>query len=185
MEQDKTNSGMSYFRIKTEWVSERDNGMLEKIKTEELVLASCYSEAEQVAYAISENNKRGNYGNVSFEIIKTKIADILYSDILSMGITLSNGLVENYFEENEDSGVGLYAVKIINFFVDEKTGKVKRSPSTIYLPAVSNSDAASNVTKYMKNSMSDYVIRDIKFDKAEAIYWPQETFKSKMLNPYI
>lgn len=179
MEPKEQNKGLDYFRIKTEWVSERENGMLEKIKTEELVLASSYTEAEAVAYSIAEHQSRTQFGSMAIEILKTKISDVLYNPILVSGCTLTQGLVETYFEESEDSGVGLYAVKILIFTVDERTGKTKRTADTIYIPANSNADATIRVAEYMSQGMSDYVIRDVKFDKAAAIYWPTDTYQSK------
>lgn len=173
-------SGLHYYRIKTEWTSEAEGGALGKTKTEELVLATSYTEAETVAYAIAENQNRFNYGSVNIEIIKTKISDILYNDILVSGDESIKGLIEQYFEESEDSGVGLYAVKIIVFVLDEVSGKTKRYTETLYVPALSNADATMRASKEMAKSMSEYIVRDVKFDKAAAIYWPAKVYETKL-----
>ena len=68
-------NGFDFYRIKTEWVSERDGGNLAKVKTEELVYVSSYTEAEKVAYAIAESENRTQFGSINIEIIKTKITD--------------------------------------------------------------------------------------------------------------
>ena len=54
-------TGFDFYRIKTEWTSEREGGALAKTKTEELVYASSYSEAEKVAYALAENQNRTQF----------------------------------------------------------------------------------------------------------------------------
>ena len=165
-------NGLRYFRIKTEWMAEGENGALGKTKTEELVLATSYTEAEAAAYAIAENQNRTRFGS--------KISDVICNEILESGETLMQGLVEQYFEEGEDSGVGLYAVKIIEFILDEVTGVTKRTTETLYVPALSNADATSRINKLLSKTLSEYVIRDVKFDKAAAIYWPVEVYQSKL-----
>lgn len=176
----KPNAGLNYYRIKTEWVAEGDKGALEKTKTEELVLATSYSEAETVAYAIAEDQNRGKFGSFSIEIVKTKIEDVLFNEILSQDDKPLNSLICNFFEEGEESGVGLYAVKVIFFNLDEKSGKTKRVTQTYFVPATSNSDATRRIDSFLKGTLSDYVIRDTKFDKAAAIYWPADVHQSKV-----
>ena len=172
--------GFDFYRIKTDWTSEKEDGNLSKIKTEELVYASSYTEAERVAYAIAENQNRTRFGSINIEIVKTKISDVICNEILESGETLMQGLVEQYFEEGEDSGVGLYAVKIIEFILDEVTGVTKRTTETLYVPALSNADATLRINKLLSKTLSEYVIRDVKFDKAAAIYWPVEVYQSKL-----
>lgn len=174
--------GFDYYRIKTEWISEKEGGNLAKTKTEELVLATSYSEAEKVALEIAEDQNRSQYGDFAIEIVKTKIAELLYNDNLSQDDNTISGLICNYFEEKENSGVGLYAVKVLYFETDEKTGNDKRSNETIYTPASSNTDAANFVEAYLKQcgEMRDFIIRDTKFDKAEAILWPSDVHQNKL-----
>lgn len=181
MEQNKDNLGLDYYRIKTEWTSEKDNGFLQKTKTEELVLATSYSEAEQVAYSIIDVQDRKKFGSVNVEIVKTKINDVLLNEILAQENETTAGLICSYFQESDESGVGLYAVKIMNFYIDEKSGKTKRSSETLYTPALGNADATSRIEEYLRKvTMTDHVIRDVKFDKAEAIYLPKDIFQSKI-----
>lgn len=172
-------SVLNYYRIKTEWTSEREDGSLVKLKTEELALATSYTEAEKIAYALVDDQNRTNFGSVSIDITKTKIAELLYNDIMVHDERLIGGLVCNYFEDDRDQ-VGIYAVKVMYIDIDEKTGKEKKSFETIFTPATSNTDAAACINKYLSNTMRDYVIRDIKFDKAEAVLWPTDVQQSKM-----
>lgn len=173
------NGSLDFYRIKTEWTRERENGELAKVKTEELVMATSYTEAEKVAYAIVEDQQRAKYGSVNIEIIKTKISDVLFNDILVQDNQAVCGLICNFFEESEESGVGLYNVKAVFFTLDEKSGKTKRSTQTFFVPATSNTDATKRVEAELNRTMSDYVIRDTKFDKAEAIYWPADVHQNK------
>lgn len=175
-------NGFNYYRIKTVWTGQDDMGGLTKVKTEELVYASSYTDAEKVAYAIIEQENRRQYSEeVQLEIIKTKIEDVLFNDNLRKDDRLTNGLVSCFFEESDDTGVGLYGVKVMFITIDEKTAKEKRKHSTIYVPAGSNSDASAIVSDYLRQSpgMGDFVIRDAKFDPTAAIYWPQEIYSSK------
>lgn len=174
--------GFDYFRIKTEWTAEKENGSLSKVKTEELVLASNYTEAEKVAYAIAEDQNRTQFSSsIDIDIVKTKISELLYNDTLVHDETLIAGLVNNYFEESDSTGVGLYAVKVMYIEVDEKTGKERYPVETIYTPAVSTVGAADFVKRFLNtNETRDFVIRDAKFDKAEAILWPTDIQESKV-----
>ena len=53
----------NYYRIKTDWLAEQEDGKLQKTKTEELVFASSYTEAEKVAYALAEKYERAKFGS--------------------------------------------------------------------------------------------------------------------------
>lgn len=180
--------GFDYYRIKTEWTAEKEDGSLMKTKTEELVLAASYTEAEKVAYLIAEDQNRMQYSSsINVEIVKTKITEMLYNSTLSHDNELIAGLVCNYFEEGADTGVGFYAVKVMYIELDEKTGKSKRANETIYTPAISNTDAANFVKQFLKeNETRDFVIRDTKFDKAETILWPAavQEEKNKVFEKY-
>jgi hypothetical protein len=170
----------SYFRIKTECTVEEPNGSLAKKKIEELVLATSYTEAEMLVHEIISSLNRTQFGSVSYEITKTKISDVLYNEILSQQDELLKGFCCNYFEEEETSGEGLYSVKVIFLTLDERTAKEKQTTEVFYVPARSNADATNRISQYLKSNMQDFVIRDCKFDKAEAIYWPLDEHKRKV-----
>lgn len=172
----------NFYRIKTEWTAEQEDKSLKKTKTEELVYASSYTDAEKTAYAIIEKENRTKFGQVSFEITKTKISELLWNPTLVLDETPVNGLVMDFFTESESSGVGMYQVRVLFTELDEKTAKEKRRTESIFIPAKSNSDAANGVLAYLKNigERRDYVVRDTKFDRAEAILWPLEVHNSKV-----
>lgn len=172
----------NYYRIKTTWLGEdSENGNLAKRKTEELVLATSYTEAEKVAYSLLERENRTQFSDeINIEIIKTKIKDIIYNDNLQKDDEPICNLITCYFEEGDETGVGLYGVKVMFINIDEKSGKEKRSHETIYLPACSNADATTRVAEYFKDSLVDHVIRDAKFDPAVAILWPEDVYKNKI-----
>lgn len=171
--------GFNYYRIKTVWQGEADDGNLVKKKTEELVYASSYTEAEAVAYALIEQENRARFSTPSFEIVKTKIEEVVYNDILNSDGTLTNGLVNCFFSETDETGIGLYGVKVMFIQIDERSGKEKRTHSTIYVPANSNADASAIVNEYLQNSpeRGDFVVRDAKFDQTSAILWPTDFYK--------
>lgn len=179
MEQRQEEKALYYFRIKTEWTAANEVGALDKTKTEELVVAANYTDAEKTAYAIAEDQNRYEFGSVNIEIIKTKIDDVKFNDVLCQDEGMLNGLICNYFEEEAESGVGLYAVTVATYTKHETTGKVKGTKSTVYTPALSSTDAVKRITKLMGESPVDYVVRDVKFDNAAAIYWPSDIHQSK------
>lgn len=170
---------LSYFRIKTECTVELSDGTLAKKKIEELVLATNYTEAEALVHEIISSLNRTQFGSVKYEIFKTKIGDVQYNDVLTQEETIRD-FVCNCFAEEESTGVGLYTVKVDFFTIDEKTAKEKKTTENYYVPALSNADATARIQHYLKNTMSGFVIRDAKFDKAEAIYWPLDVHKSKV-----
>ena len=172
-------NGFNYYRLKMCWQGEGDDGGITKIKTEELVYATSYTEAEKIAYALIEQENRAQHGDVSLEIVKTKIEELVYNDILQKDEQLTEGFVNSYFQESDDSGTGLYGVKVMFIRVDERTGKEKRTHSVIYTPAKSNADASAIINNYLKNSVErgEAVIRDAKFDNIVAILWPKEHYQ--------
>lgn len=169
----------SYFRLKTECIVESPDHSLTRKKIEELVYATNYTEVETLAHEIIHSLNRTQFGEVTYEIIKTKIPDVLFNDILSTAEEIK-GFACDCFEEEETSGVGLYAVKVIFITIDEKTAKEKQTTEMFYTPAESNADATRRINEHLKNTMGEFVIRDAKFDKAEAIYWPLDVHKSKV-----
>lgn len=172
--------GLYFYRIKTEWLNAQENGECVKIKTEELVMATSYSEAEKVAYTIAEQQGRFYFGDIDNEIIKTKISDVWANEVLSQGTTTTCGLIHNFFQKSDKNGIGLYSVKIAIFTTDEKTGKSKQTLETIFVPATSSSDAIKRIEQSSEMNGLDFVVRDTRFDKAEAIYWPADIHQSKM-----
>ena len=173
------NEGFDYFRIKMAWTAEQEDGSLTKVKTEDLVYASSYTEAEKIAYALIEDQQRNRHSDVIFEILKTKITEMLYNDNLVHDSDLVGGMVYNFLNPDADDNIGIYAVKVMIVTVDERTAKEKRTYETLYTPASSNTDAADRISKHLRSAMADFVIRDIKFDKAESILWPTSVFQAK------
>lgn len=171
----------SYYRVKTDWTKEMPDGSLQKQKTEELVYASSYTEAEKVAYSLIEQYNREKLETISdIEITKTKIYDLIINTTLDHDKELVNGLVYNFFNEDNSNGTGMYAVKVVYIMTDEKSGKKKCQQGVVYTPATSPADAIDFVTEWLHDvETRDFVIRDAKFDKAEAILLPTDVLERK------
>lgn len=173
--------GSDFYRIKMAFKAEADNGAIVPVKTEDLVMATCYTEAEKIAYKLMEG--KDQFGEVSYEIVKTKISSVLYNETFQTDEVLICGLFTYYFEEPEDTEVGLYAVAAIINFMDEKTGKLKPQKETIYLPAESPRQAIANATAYIDDVFStadSYTIRNVKYDKAQSVMVTQEVHKANV-----
>lgn len=170
----------NFYRIKTSWMSESEDGSLVKTKTEELAEAVNYTDAEALCVSLINGRNRDKFDTPSYEIVKTKIDRIIYSKILQKEDSLTKGLVESYFEESEDTGVGMYSVKVV-FFEEDDKGREKKRVETYYTPAKSNVDASNIVESYVNwtsGASARFVIKDVKFDKAEAIYWTPASYES-------
>lgn len=171
-------SMFEYYRIKMSFQKETETGGIENTKTEELVMATCYTDAEKITTALMED--RQQFGIPSYEIIKTKIQDILFNNVLSVDRTLKCGLVTYYFNESEESEVGLYVVSVVLNYIDEKTGKPKPQKSSIYVPAHTPQEAIVFANQYIEDEnvgFESYVTRTVKYDKAQSILVTQEKYK--------
>ena len=171
-------TGFNYYRIKMMWKGELEDGSLAKIKTEDLVYASSYTEAEKIAYALIEDQNRTKHEDIySLEIIKTKISDMLYNDTMNHDDRLVGGMVYSFFPTVEN-GEGIYEVKVDILVADEKTGKDKEIHEAIYTPALNNNDAANRAMKHLSDH--DMIVRKVTFDRAESILWPKDVFQQKL-----
>lgn len=173
---------MNYYRLKTTMVAEKEDGAMEKMTVEELALVNNYTEAEALLYAIAEKHQRNKFGEISYDIVKTKIGDVLWNGSLTSDAELIQNLINVYFEEADDTGVGLYSVKVMFVETDEKTAKEKRTQENIYVPAKSNQDASEAVEQWLRHigDTRYHVVRDVRYDKAESIYWPADTYQYKL-----
>lgn len=167
-----------YFRIKMAYKGTDDQGAIVPVKTEDLVMATCYTEAEKIAYTLAEG--KDEFGEVDIDIARTKIGSVAYNDTLATDRALTCGLITYYFEEDETTEAGLYAVSVIYHDVDEKTGKAKKTSETIYMPADTSKAAIENTHKYLKaeEETRDWTIRNVKYDKAQSILVTPDTHKS-------
>lgn len=170
----------NYFRIKMAYKGTNDLGAIVPIKSEDLVMATCYTEAEQIAYKLAEG--KDEFGDVDIEIVRTKISEVAYNDTFATDTELICGLISYFFEESEDTEVGLYQVYLVYYDVDEKTGKTKSSNSTIYVPAYSSSEAIENIRTYLKRAgeTREYTIRNVKYDKAQSVMVTPETHQNNI-----
>lgn len=172
---------MQLFRITTTWLRENPTtGAAEKYKTDELVEAQSFSEAETVGFAITEQEQRFKLGDVDINIKRIdNISEILHNPrVLVTSDELLQGLTYSYLEGEEDSGEGLYTVKAI-FTETTENGKEKKIPETFLVPASSNGEATRIVTDHIaKRDMRNFVIRDAKFDKASALLLTPKTYES-------
>lgn len=172
------NKEFNFYRIKMTYKGEASDGAIVPIKTEDLVMATCYTEAEQIAIRLMEGKDR--FGDVSYEIVKTKIDKVYFNDTFHIDENLVCGLITYYFEEDLDTEVGLYAVDAIVYVVDEKTGKTKANKVVIYVPARYSSEAIKDAKAIIGNDYTgcDYCVRNVKYDKAQSVMVTPETHKS-------
>lgn len=151
------------------YMAEAEDGSIVSVKSEDLVMATCYTDAETIAMELMKG--KDTFGEAAYEIVKTKITTLLYNKTLSVDQNLVHGLVTYYFEEGEESEVGLYAVSAVIGIEDEKTGKVKFGKVTVHVPAGSPGEAVKHASAYIDNAYM-YVsvsIRNVKYDKAQSI----------------
>ena len=168
---------MDYYRFKSTWTKEdADNGGVAKVKTEDLISAESYTEAEKIAYQIIESQNRTKLDPLfSFEIIKTNIRELLYNpEEMDTDETTVKNRVYAFFT-SEDAEVGIYAVDAL-IYEDDDNGEQKSRKNTLYVAAPSSAKAQKIAVKKMSYEDLDYIIRAVKFDKAKSIVWTSEEY---------
>lgn len=164
-----------FYRIKMTYQGEKEDGGLDTIKSEDLVMAVNYTDAEKIAFKLMEDKAIDDMESVKYEIIKTKITDVIYNNTFVTDVNLIGGLFMYYFEEGESTEVGLYSVQVIYIELKEN-GKEKRSTETLYIPATTPQEAASLINSYLKDvgETRNWIIRNVKFDKAQTVLVTKE-----------
>lgn len=174
---------LKLFRLKTTWLQTNPaDGGVSKVKTEEIVQAVSYTDAEKIAYEIADQENRCELGDIDIEIVRMKPCDIIFHNCLVSSEKLVCGLVENHFEGEENSGEGLYLVNYVIITIDEKSGKEKATRASLFVPATDNKNAYECAVSYLKNGMCDYTIKDIKFDKASSLLLDQKYYETIVNN---
>ena len=171
----KMGKDSEFYRIKMTYQGEKEDGGLDTIKSEDLVMAVNYTDAEKIAFKLMEDKAIDDMESVKYEIIKTKITDVIYNNTFVTDVNLIGGLFMYYFEEGESTEVGLYSVQVIYIELKEN-GKEKRSTETLYIPATTPQEAASLVNSYLKDvgETRNWIIRNVKFDKAQTVLVTKE-----------
>lgn len=169
------NTSFNFYRIKMAYKDTDELGAIVNVKTEDLAMTTCYADAENIAYKLAEG--KNEFGDVDYEIIRTKISEIVYNDTFATDTETVCGLIAYYFEEGQETEVGLYQVNLVYYDMDEKTGKTKKQNSTIFVPAHSSSEAINNTHAYLKRvgESREYTIRNVKYDKAQSVMVTPET----------
>lgn len=168
----------NYYRIKLSFLAEAEDGALVQAKTEDLAMATCYAEAEKIAYKLMEGNDQ--LGDVKYEVLKSKVTNILFNDTLKKSNSLTCGLMTLYFDEPADTEVGLYNVSAIITAI-KANGKANHQKETIYIPATSPKEAIKYASTYLEQNFKDaesYTIRNVKYDMAQSIMITPETYKT-------
>lgn len=164
------------FRLKFAFDDRNEEGKLKKAKLECLVECETYSEAEKMAYDIIEREGLGTYGDVEYEIAKTKlsISNFIDNNTLSANRGMVNGKTECYFSDETDA---FFIVKMKLYSYNEK-GKKQQTLLTCVVSDESINKAIATVRTYMSSAMQDYVITDTKMDAAEYLYLSPSSYKS-------
>lgn len=170
---------MLLFRIKTSWLCEdKGSGALKKTKSEELVEAINYTEAEKVANAIAEKEQRFVFEmDIAIQRVDNVNA-ILYQPVLEKDEKLLEGFVNTYFSAEEDSEIGLYSVKVNATEIDANF-KEKETSRIIFIPATSNGEASKLAKLYAKKVLGipDARVKDVKFDRCSAMLLTPGTYE--------
>lgn len=158
-----------FFRIKmSPYTIEGNDGGLKNTKKEFLVMSSSYTEAEKLACVLMEESKSNE--SPDYEIIKTKIGELLYNDLFTVNAERILGLVHYYFE-SENTEEGIYSVFVEYTEINESNGKEKIQKETIYTPAQSPKHAIDYVNDFLKDvrETRDWSIKKVDYDKADEV----------------
>lgn len=158
-----------FYRIKLTYKGEANDGAIVTVKSETLVMAVNYTDAETIAVELMKGHD--SFGEVTYEIVQTKIEDVLYNEVFETDGNLVCGLIEYFFSESEDTETGLYAVTAIGAYYDNHD-KEKNERHTFYVPATSPSNAVKFVTKFISDKYTqwhNFTIRSVKYDNASSV----------------
>lgn len=174
------NNGMDFYRLRFEYTGEDEKGDLITKKQEDLVIAVNYTDAEVTATGIMADMNMSKFDdNVKYEIIKTKISEILFTNIFDVDDTFKDDFSLYYFSQEENEA-GLFAVTVVYTEINDK-GKPKNQKEDIYVAATNPKEAYVYVQNYLKCvEMRDWVIRNVKFDKASSVLVTNEMHQSNI-----
>lgn len=97
------NNGMDFYRLRFEFMGEDETGKLITKKQEDLVIAVNYTDAETIALEIMNDMGMTQFDDrVKYEIIKTKISEIMLTDVfVSTKILRANTFCIIYLKERK------------------------------------------------------------------------------------
>lgn len=162
---------LSMFRLKVQYKSENQStGEIEKVKAEFLAQCVNYADAEKLMCKIIETNSMDKFEPCVYDITKAKFeaTDIYGCPIMKTNHNMTCGLIEHYFEAEND---GLYAVETIAF--GDKELKEKDTKHTYYIPATDVAEAMTATRKilvYESNNIENCLIPSAKLDKATSVF---------------
>lgn len=117
----------NYFRIKMAYKGTNDLGAIVPIKSEDLVMATCYTEAEQIAYKLAEG--KDEFGDVDIEIVRTKISEVAYNDTFATDTELICGLISYFLKKVKIQRLGY--IKCLLFIMTWTKRLVKPKAPTV------------------------------------------------------
>lgn len=170
------NTPTNFYRIKMSWLHTNAEGKEEKLKTEDLVEATCYTEAEKIAHALVREQQRDAIQEPEYEIVKTKVEYLRMSNILQVDGPLQS-LMYAYFNDAEGCTDGLYSVKVrYEEGLNDKGDRTFRT-KTVWVIARS-SDHAKDLAERRYDGLGP-IVREIKFDPTESIIVPKSFIESE------
>lgn len=175
----KIMNSLNLYRIKFDYYVEDAKNIPLPKKEETLVQAMNYTDAEAVALKLQEN-MRSVRPEVRYEILKTRISDLIYTNVLSVDPDLKQGLITYYFDQEEESA-GLFAVTVI-YTETLDNGRIRKTKEEIYVAAENPGNALGYVNSYLKyiGETRDWVTRNVKFEKVSSILVSPETYKKDL-----
>lgn len=172
------NNGMDFYRLRFEFIGEDETGKLITKKQEDLVVAVNYTDAETIALEIMNDMAMTQFDDrVKYEIIKTKISEIMLTNVFSIDEEFKRKYILYYLTEGEEEA-GLFAVTVVYTEINDND-KPKKTKEDIYVAAANPKEAYTFVQKYLNHvETRDWVIRNVKFDKASSVLITEDMHKS-------
>ena len=140
---------MEFFKSKVGYISENPESLkAEKTKEEWLILAENYTDAEaQIHELISYFQLTNISPNVNYEILKTKINEVLLTDAFDIDREYKNDRVIYGFDLNTENAVFEIEASFEN---EQEDGSIKIKAQKFYIGAETSTSSIALAEKFIK-----------------------------------
>lgn len=167
--------GFYYFSVLSSFKNVADNGKEENTKEKFLIEASNHADAY---YIVSELLNETTSFPETIDIGKVdrldKVKNLMYSNVLEVNQPSKEGYIEYCIDK--EKGISLFSVKVL--FEETDGEKTKTTSELYYLPASQPEEAIKHIRAYLKDSVFETKISDVKRTYIDTVLVLKETHRN-------